>query len=74
MVNGHALPAQEIKVIMKMGHFNSVIGIKPKGKKIVPLRLCFRFASNEDQGIMDLKEWAVANNIKMVNKEFMSWL
>ncbi|TCM96390.1 hypothetical protein EV294_105257 [Paenibacillus sp. BK033] len=74
LVNGHTLSAQEIKVIMKMGYFNPVIGIKPKGKKIVPLRLCFSFAANEDQGIMDLKEWAAANNVKMVDKDFMSWL
>ncbi|WP_041613466.1 hypothetical protein [Paenibacillus sp. JDR-2] len=73
-LNGHTLPAQDIKVIMKMGYFSPVIGIKPKGKKIVPLRLCFSFAMHEDQGIMDLKEWAAAHNIKMVNKDFMSWL
>ncbi|WP_336773378.1 hypothetical protein [Paenibacillus sp. MMO-58] len=74
LVNGHVLTAQDIKVIMKMGYFNPVIGIKPKGKRIVPLRWCFSFAVNEDQGIMDVKEWAAANNIKMVNKDFMSWL
>lgn len=74
LVNGYALAAQDIKVIMKMGYFNPVIGIKPKGKRIVPLRLCFSFAANEDQGIMDMKEWAAANNVKMINKDFMSWL
>ncbi|WP_435171935.1 hypothetical protein [Paenibacillus glycanilyticus] len=73
-VNGHTIAARDIKVIMKMGYFNPVIGVKPKGKWIVPLPLCFSFAVNEDQGIMDVKEWAAANNIKMVNKDFMSWL
>ncbi|WP_127492334.1 hypothetical protein [Paenibacillus glycanilyticus] len=74
LVNGHTIAARDIKVIMKMGYFNPVIGIKPKGKWIVPLPLCFSFAVNEDQGIMDVKEWAAANNIKMVNRDFMSWL
>jgi hypothetical protein len=74
LVNGRTIQAQEIKVIMKMGYFSPVIGIKPHGKKAVPVKLCFRFSENEDQGIADLKRWAALNEIKMVNKDFMTWL
>ncbi|SFD77960.1 hypothetical protein SAMN05216378_1394 [Paenibacillus catalpae] len=73
-INGRTILAKEIKVIINMGYFRPVIGIKPIGKMVVPVKLCFRFLENGDQGIADIKGWAAANKIKMVNRDFMTWL
>ncbi|MCM3628419.1 hypothetical protein M3194_13705 [Paenibacillus glycanilyticus] len=73
-VNGRTIQANEVKVVMKMGYFRPVIGIKPIGKKVVPLKLCFKFSENEDQGISDIQSWAETNRIKIVNQDFMTWL
>ncbi|CAM3491622.1 hypothetical protein PALU110988_25235 [Paenibacillus lupini] len=74
LVKGRTIHAEEIKVIMIMGYFRPTIGIKPYGKKVVPLNLCFRFAENEDKGNADLAIWAETNNVKIVNKDFMRWI
>jgi hypothetical protein len=74
LVNGRTIRAEDIKVIIIMGYFSPTIGIKPYGKKVVPLSLCFRFAENEDKGNVDLVNWAETYNVKIVNKDFMRWI
>jgi hypothetical protein len=74
LVKERIIHAEEIKVIMIMGYFRPTIGIKPYGKKVVPLHLCFRFAEKEDKGNADLAIWAEANNVKIVYKDFMRWI
>lgn len=74
-VNGHTIQANEIKVIMRMGYFKPVFGIKPYGKWIVPMPYCFSFANDEDRGTKDLFTWAEKNEVKVqVDKFFRRWI
>ncbi|WP_181593076.1 hypothetical protein [Paenibacillus sp. YN15] len=74
LLNGRTLQAEEIRVIMKMGYVWPVIGIKPYGKRIVPVPFCFRFAKDGKQGLEDLEKWAEDNGVKMTRKAFTRWL
>jgi hypothetical protein len=74
IINGIEMEAKHIKVIMKMGYFRPVIGIKPHGRTIVPIRMCFKFKLDEDKGSTDLANWAEKNKVTMVNKPFMRWI
>ncbi|SFT08886.1 hypothetical protein [Paenibacillus sp. BC26] len=74
VLNGRNIHAKNIKVILIMGYFRPAIGIKPHGKKIVPLPMCFRFAKDEDQGISDLGKWAAQNGVLLVHKRFLRWI
>ncbi|MBP3962811.1 hypothetical protein [Paenibacillus lignilyticus] len=73
-LNGRTIHAKNIKVILIMGYFRPTIGIKPHGKNIVPLHMCFRFAKDEDQGISDLGKWAAQNDVLLVHKRFLRWI
>ncbi len=59
---------------MKMGTFSTTVGIKPHGRRIVPLRMCFRFAGDELNGIADLAAWAERNRVKLVDQAFQRWI
>lgn len=72
LVKGHTLQAEDIRVIMIRGYFSPLIGIKPYGKRIVPVPFCFRFV--RDQGQDDLIKWAKDNGVKLVYKRFFRWL
>lgn len=73
-INGRTIQANEVKIIMIRGYFRPVLGIKPYGKRIVPLHLCFRFADDEDAGMQALRQWAAANEVKVARKPFMRWV
>ena len=74
LINGRTVQAKDISAVMKMGYFRPVIGLKPYGKRIVPLHMCFRFTEDEDKCIKDIGLWAEENNVKVVNKTFMRWV
>ncbi|WP_411350003.1 hypothetical protein [Paenibacillus sp. WLX2291] len=73
-IGNHLLETDDIDEIRVGGRFATVIAIKPKGKKVVPLRYCFSFANNEDEGIVSLGTWAEAHQIAMINRQFMRWI
>jgi len=72
VVNGTEIKADEIKEIMVRGYFYPIIGIKPVGKRIVPLKLCFRFL--DERGLRELADWAERNQVAFSYKHFMSWI
>ena len=74
LLRGRTLPAEDIRVIMLSGYFSPVIGIKPYGKRIVPVPFCYRFPKDEDEGHDDLIKWAKDNEVKLVYKRFIRWL
>lgn len=74
LLKGHTLQTKDIRVIMLSGYFSPVIGIKPYGKRIVPVPFCFRFARDEDDSHDDLIKWANDNEVKLVYKRFIRWL
>lgn len=74
ILNGIALHSVDIKVIMSSGYFNPVIGILPQSRRMVPADMVFRYSKDEDEAILDLTSWAKMNNVKMVNKSFITWI
>lgn len=73
-VNGHTVEAHQIKMVMVMGYFKPIIGIKLKNKRYVPVHLCFRLMEDEDRGMKELKTWAEENQILFVHKRFARWM
>ena len=73
-INRHTVEATEIQFIMIMGYFKPIIGLKPYGKKIVPIPLCFRFSKDTEKGIDDMMKWAEDNHVRVVNKSFIRWI
>ncbi|SIR37772.1 hypothetical protein SAMN05421578_11270 [Paenibacillus macquariensis] len=69
-INGRTIEAKQIKIVMVMGYFKPILGIKPTNKKNVPTHLCFRFMEEEDKGMKELKSWAELNQIPFVHKRF----
>ncbi|WP_018759932.1 hypothetical protein [Paenibacillus terrigena] len=71
IVNGKKINAKEIEHIMIYGE---VVGVKPKGKWIVPLNLCFRFSKDQVGGIIELETWAEESSVRISRSFFMRWL
>ncbi|OAB42418.1 hypothetical protein [Paenibacillus glacialis] len=73
-INGRTVEANQIKIVMVMGYFKPIVGIKPINKKYVPTHLCFRFLEDEDKGMKEFKSWAELNQIPFVHKRFGRWI
>ncbi|MOA22438.1 hypothetical protein D3C78_1429940 [compost metagenome] len=71
IIKNNQLEANDIRRIYIEG--NSIIGIKPKKNRIVPIGLCFKF-SNLNKEINTLIEWAKNNNIEVNHKTFFKWI
>ncbi|WP_336790181.1 hypothetical protein [Paenibacillus sp. MMO-177] len=75
LLNGNTISADQIKVIMiRRDSVHPIIGIKPYGAKIVPVRLCFRYVDEEDKGFADIADWAKRNNVKVDYGFFFRWI
>lgn len=74
MVRGKAITASDIDVIMMTGFTRKLIGIRPKGKRLVPLRLGFKFSGDEDEALKLLSFWAESNKVKLEEKKFFKWV
>ena len=72
--NDRIVEANEIKMLMVMGYFRPILGIRPTNKKYVPTYLCFRFLEEEDKGMKELKNWAEQNQIPFLLKGFTRWM
>ncbi|OAB37077.1 hypothetical protein PMSD_09745 [Paenibacillus macquariensis subsp. defensor] len=73
-INDRIVEANEIKMLMVMGYFRPVLGIRPTNKRYVPTYLCFRFLEEEDQGMKELRNWADQNQIPFLQKGFTKWM
>lgn len=53
---------------------NQRIGFKLHGRRLVPMDLCFYFDKNEEQeGLIELHQWAEHNKIEVKRKFFQTW-
>ncbi|WP_223067732.1 hypothetical protein [Paenibacillus caui] len=73
-VNGRTLEASELDEILINGLARRLIGIRPKGRRIVPMKLGFKFAEDEDEAMKELAHWAKMNKVPMVEKKFFKWV
>ncbi|GGA46691.1 hypothetical protein GCM10010917_35000 [Paenibacillus physcomitrellae] len=71
---GRTLEASQIDEIMVNGFSRKLIGIKPKGRRLVPLALGFRFVEDANEAFKDLEHWAAANQVQMTEKKFFKWI
>lgn len=74
VLSGEGWDAESIKAVYIKGYFKPVVGLKPKGKLLVPYNCCFCFLEKEDQGIGELTAWAERNHIKVLHKRFERWI
>lgn len=72
-IGADVLEIDNIDEIRVGGRHHTVIGVKLKGKTIVPTRYCFSFTEHEDEDIIALSKWADANGIALINRPFMRW-
>lgn len=73
-INNRIVEASDIKMVMVMGYFRPVLGIRPTDKKYVPTYYCFRFMEEEDKGMKELKTWAEQNQVPFLQKGFTKWM
>ncbi|GGG85431.1 hypothetical protein [Paenibacillus radicis (ex Gao et al. 2016)] len=75
-VRGHEVDAKNVDCIMIDGYFQPVVGIRPKGRKIVPGQFTFSFhvSGNDDEAMKALKGWAEHNQIQIYNRKFLRWI
>ncbi|WP_019911669.1 hypothetical protein [Paenibacillus sp. HW567] len=71
LIRNENIPAGMIQSIHIDG---SLVGIKLSGKRIVPLRLCFRFIDDREQSMKQLGRWAMENGIKLDYGLFLKWM
>ncbi|AYB44710.1 hypothetical protein V4V36_12645 [Paenibacillus lautus] len=74
MINGKVMNADSVACLLINQDRKPVIGIKPKGRKIVPLKLCFQFVEDQTEGIKQLEIWAHERRVKVSKGFFMRWL
>ncbi|MNN50092.1 hypothetical protein D3C81_1646590 [compost metagenome] len=70
-IRNETLSAESIQAIQIDG---PVVGIKPIGKRIVPIRLSFRFIDDREQAMKELTRWAEENKVKLTYKRFVKWM
>lgn len=74
MINGKEMNADSVACLLINHDRKPVIGIKPKGRAIVPLKLCFTFAEEQTEGIRQLEIWARERQVKVSKGYFMRWM
>ncbi|MGO4791751.1 hypothetical protein AB4124_30535 [Paenibacillus sp. 2KB_20] len=74
VINGTVINAEAVKCLLINHDRKPVIGIKPKGHKIVPLKFCFQLAEDQAEGIRQLETWAQERQVKVSKGFFMRWL
>ncbi|OIB00950.1 hypothetical protein AK95_00610 [Paenibacillus sp. LC231] len=74
VINGTVINVEAVKCLLINHDRKPVIGIKLKGRAIVPLKLCFTFAEEQTEGIRQLEFWARERRVKVSKGFFMRWL
>lgn len=74
VINGTVINVEAVKCLLINHDRKPVVGIKLKGRAIVPLKLCFTFAEEQTEGIRQLEFWARERRVKVSKGFFMRWL
>lgn len=70
VINGTEINAEAVACLLINDDKKRVIGIKPKGRKLVPLKLCFTFAEEQTEAIRQLETWAQEHHVKICPKYY----
>jgi ABC-type iron transport system FetAB permease component len=74
VINGTEINAEAVACLLINDNKKRVIGIKPKGRNIVPLKLCFTFTEEQTEAIRQLESWAQEHHVKISKRFFMRWM
>lgn len=74
VINGTVINVVAVKCLLINHDRKPVVGIKLKGRAIVPQKLCFTFAEEQTEGIRQLEFWARERQVKVSKGFFMRWL
>lgn len=74
IVGRKEIPAVHIDKLVIQGYFSQVIGIKPRGKRLVPSLLCFKIKGNEEEYTEEIIEWAKRNEIPIKYGRIFRWI
>ncbi|GIO36349.1 hypothetical protein J41TS12_12100 [Paenibacillus antibioticophila] len=75
IIVGHKeIPAVQIDKLVIQGYFSRIIGIKPKGKRLVPSLLCFKIKGNEEEDTEEVVRWAKRNGIQIKYGRIIRWI
>lgn len=74
IVGRKEIPAVHIDKLVIQGYFSQVIGIKPKGKRLVPSLLCFKIKGNEEEYTEEIIQWAKRNEIPIKYGRIFRWI
>lgn len=74
VINGTEINAEAVACLLINDDKKRIIGIKPKGRKLVTLKLCFTFAEEQTEAIRQLETWAQEHHVKISKRFFMRWM
>lgn len=70
-VKNRQVSKDDIRRIRVQGYFNPIIGIELKGKRLIPMDLCFQFNDNEDEVMPVIREWCDEHQIPVIKKNIV---
>lgn len=74
IVGRKEITAVHIDKLVIQGYLSQIIGIKPKGKRLVPSLLCFKIKGNEEENIEEIIQWAKRNGIQIKYGRIFRWI
>lgn len=74
IVGDKEISADQIENMIVQGYFNQVIGIKPRGKRLVPSLLCFKIKGSEEEHTEEIIAWAKQNGIHIKYGRIFRWI
>ncbi len=72
--HGQEVPAQRIDRIVIQGYWAESVGIRLRGRRMVPFMLHFRFCERNEEGMQRLKRWADRNGVPIKKGQIYRWL
>lgn len=74
VVGRKELSAVQIDELVIQGYFSQIVGIKPKGKRLVPSLLCFKIKGNEEEATEEVIQWARQHGIRIKYGRIFRWI
>lgn len=74
VVGRKELSAVQINELVIQGYFSQIVGIKPKGKRLVPSLLCFKIKGNEEEATEEVIQWARQHGIRIKHGRIFCWI
>jgi hypothetical protein len=74
ILQGQRYCAKDIEQVTIMDGYKRAVGIKPRGKRLIPVGMSFSFVQGEPEGLKALQEWAESNHVKVRNGNFFRFV